>query len=47
MVRYDVPEFETGLEGTAEARVHGTGLGWEICGHAEQVVDDAKRRTGR
>ena len=47
MVRYDVPEFETGLEGAAEVRVQGTGLGWEISGHDEQVVDHAMRGSGR
>ena len=47
MVRYDVPEFETRLEGTAEAWVQGTGLGGEISGHDDQVVDDAMRRSAR
>ncbi len=48
MVRYDVPEFEARLEGTADAwGVLGTGLGGEISRHDDQVVNDAMRRSGR
>ena len=47
MVRYDVPEFETRFEGTAETRIHGTGLCGEISRHDDQDGVDAMRRTGR
>ncbi len=44
MVRYDVPEFEARLEGTADVRVQRAGLGGEISRHDEEVGDDATRR---